>query len=148
MHQVPTYALRHPFTPVDDVWACATTRCLAAIQSVLPLLMKRMSDTLLDDVVKRLAVLASHPTDVEPFVNKVSMMEVWSDLLHRCELACALSVRPRALKCQPAYYLCFALQVFSLLVHMCVTFAVPIRPCLSPSQPPSASLASRQRTVW
>ena len=94
MHQVPTYALCHPFTPVDDVWACATTRCLAAIQSVLPLLMKRMSDTLLDDVVKRLAVLASHPTDVEPFVNKVSMMEVWSDLLHRCELALCIVRAP------------------------------------------------------
>jgi hypothetical protein len=52
------------------------SRCLAAIQQTLPVLMRKLSETLLDDIVKRLAVLASHPTDVEPFVQKVGMIEV------------------------------------------------------------------------
>ena len=38
--------------------------------------MRRMSESLLNDIVKRLAVLASHPTDVEPFVQKVGMIDV------------------------------------------------------------------------
>jgi hypothetical protein len=72
------------------------SRCLSAIQAVLPVLMKRMSDTLLDDVVKRLAVLASHPTDVEPFVNKVSMMEVsvWPSRFSLAAWVCSLQCSP------------------------------------------------------
>ena len=50
-------------------------RCLAAIQAILPAIMNRRSEALLDDVTRRSAVLGSQPNDVEPFVEKVAMLE-------------------------------------------------------------------------
>ncbi len=63
--------------------------CLAAIQSVLPLLMKTRSETLLDEVTRRVGVLASHPTEVDAFVQKVAMVEATVARLPALKGACA-----------------------------------------------------------
>ena len=50
-------------------------QCLSAIQHYLPELMSTRSKALLSDVETRVTVLQSQPADVEPFVEKVAMIE-------------------------------------------------------------------------
>lgn len=51
------------------------TRCLQAIRDLLPSLMVSLTEKLIDEVRQMYNVLASTPTEVEPFVAKVEMLE-------------------------------------------------------------------------
>ncbi len=117
-------------------------RCLEAIRTMLPVLMKQMSESLLNDVVKRLAVLASHPQDVEPFVQKVAMIESSVARLPTMKSACALF--RRAVFCFVFFCVfvsAFCLTIFlspslfppplclHLCLHRCLCLCLPVCDC-------------------
>jgi len=51
------------------------TRCLQAIRDLLPRLMTKLTSALVDEVRNMYNVVASSPSEVEPFVAKVEMLE-------------------------------------------------------------------------